>query len=140
VKQFFRIALGGAAALALVVTFAVGRSSPPVVAAEAAPHFEETWIDAAKSVELKTADVKNSIRQIDLGKVAEPSSLPKPVANERIVPNAPAKMPPVVRVDDEPAARRPRRAERHASEGNNLCTRHKRHKVWVSKYRWRCRR
>ena len=137
---FVKVGFGGAALLALAVTFAIGRSPPPPVVADAEPvRFDDTWIDATKTVELKNADVKNSIRQIELGKVTELSTLPKTVAAERVVPDAPAKMPPVIPLNDQPAAQRPRHAEAR-SEESNLCTRHKMHKVWVSKYKWRCRK
>jgi hypothetical protein len=143
-KQFFKIALGGACALALVMTFALGRSTPPapVVAADP-PGFDETWNDSVKIVELKTADMKNTYRQIDMAKAADASSLPRSVASERVMPDAPAKMPPVVRVhdadDERPAVKRKR--ERHASVERNVCTRHHMRKIEINGGKsWRCKR
>jgi hypothetical protein len=142
VKQFFKIALGGAGALALVITFALGRSPAPVVAATEPSRFEDSWNDSVKVVELTSAAAKNSMRQIDMGRVADSSPLPGSVTTERVVPDAPAKMPPVVRIhdadDEKPAARRKR--QRHASVERNICTRHGKRKVETHGGRsWRCR-
>jgi len=52
----FKIALGGLAALALVVTIAISRWSSPVGAAESdQPPFEETWRDAAMPLVFRSA-------------------------------------------------------------------------------------
>ncbi|HET9538085.1 MAG TPA: hypothetical protein VFP43_22520 [Mesorhizobium sp.] len=129
-KQFLKIALGGACALALVMTFAIGRTTPPpapVVAADP-PGFAETWNDSVKVVELKTADMKHAYRQIDLSKTQE-------ITTERITPDAPAKVPPIIPhitvAKVQPVESKPER---------NICTRHRMQKVWVSKYKWRCKK
>jgi hypothetical protein len=132
VKVFVKIAFGGAAALALVITVAIGRSTLPVTGAPPAAaeaKTDERWANDFETAVLKKTD---RFRQIDTTKTAVASPEPATVATERILPDAPGKMPPVVLVDREekPAAR----AE------SNVCTKHKMHKVWVSKYSWRCRK
>ena len=82
-----KIALGGMAALALVVTIAIGRWPSPVVAAEPdqAP-FDQTWRDAAMPLAFKSAELASNITvtdittpkvvQVETVKMVPPSAIP----------------------------------------------------------------
>ena len=127
-KRFFRIGLGGACALALVVTFAVGRSEPPVVAATDQPAFNEMWLGDVKGMELRNADVRSRMQIA----AAEP---PKFISTERIAPDAPVSVPPIVMlVKDKPTAKHGRHVKKR-----DICERHGKRKVKSGRYGWRCR-
>jgi len=124
VRVFLKAGLGGAAALALVLTFALGRTVPPPVVAAAMPDepgFVEIWNDSAASMALKNAEV--APRMIPLIKI-EPT--PAPV----VLPT------PVIKPNKSSEKSRPR--ERVVEE-RNICTKHHMRKVYRGRS-WRCRR
>jgi hypothetical protein len=125
VSVFFKIACGGAAAMSLVITFAIGRSPepPPAPVVNAAPTVE------AQEVEEETDQMREN-REIALATLKKANSLaitdPKPVKVEKLVPVSEKKV--------EVSVKEQKKAE------SNICTRNGKHKVWVSKYSWRCRK
>lgn len=117
---FLKIALGGAAALSLVITLAIGRSAapepPPIIAADPPPSMDDTYREIALSVLRQSAEE------------------PKPVVVEKIIPP----IIPMVNV----AKSRPVEAsvkEQKKAE-NDICTRNGRRKVWISRFKWRCKK
>jgi chemotaxis response regulator CheB len=129
--------------MALAITLALGRSPAPEQAQPASAEWAASFENAVLNQTLKKGDMEK-IRVVTTERiVATGPSLPGAVAIERTVPDAPARMPPVVRVhdaDDEekPAARRRRHAERHVEA--NICTRHGKRKVEINGGKsWRCR-
>jgi hypothetical protein len=129
-----KIACALAAVLALLFVFAGQRGSTERLKLNEEPKLDDRWANDFETAVLKKTD--QIIRQIDTTKTAVASPEPATVATERVLPDAPGKMPPVVLVDREerPAAHKLASAER------NICTRHKMQKVWVSKYSWRCKK
>jgi hypothetical protein len=118
----FKIAVGAvlfAVAVSTVLTFALGRSTPPpkpiVAATEPEPQqtIEEAYREVALSV-LKSASLA--------------ASDPKPVPVEKIIPPI---IPHVAVANTDMKVEGKR-------EVSNLCSRNGRRKVWVTKYKWRC--
>ena len=132
VGAWIKVALGTAAIIALLFAFSGQRGGAERAKIEP-PRLDDRWANDFESAVLRKTD--RLIRQIDTTKTAVASPEPAIAATERILSDdAPGKMPPVVLVDREgrPAARK------MASVESNICTRHNRRKVWVSKYKWRC--
>jgi len=135
-----------AAMFALLATFAIQRIpgaeritvEPPEVPSE---RFDAAWADAFQTAVLRKTDPLQ-VRKIDM--TAATLEQPKPVVTERIMPDAPAKVPPVLVVqeaDEQPAARRRHHRIRTASVESNVCTRHGMHKqVTRGGKSWRCKR
>ncbi|MGY3615714.1 hypothetical protein [Bradyrhizobium sp. USDA 10063] len=125
-----KLALTVMAALALAATWAAGRSSMPAVAdVPKEAGFDDTWREAAVTVALKSASLRNAD--------------PKPVATLRIAPEAPVSTPPVIAAPVVAAApieaKAPRR-RRHIAR-RDVCARHGLRKVSIRGGRsWRCRR
>ena len=120
-----RVALTGAAvaaASALVATVVIGRSSPPP-----APDVSKAWADRFETAVMnQTAVLPKADRIIEI-------AAPTPVPVQPVVPES-AKVPPIIPVEE------PAKKQRIASTETNLCTRHNMQKIWVSKYKWRCRK
>lgn len=111
----FKVACAASAVIALAVTFAVGRSPEPVVAAEP-----------------ERLPVDDTLREIGTGLLKSASLIdtePKPVLVETVVPT----VLPHVNV----AQVRPVETARPVS---NVCTRNGMRKVMTGKYKWRCRK
>ena len=103
----FKIIMGFCAMAALLMMFAIHRI----------PVAENTR--NVKNVELKTAD---TVRVINMSKAEEP----KPIITERVVPDFPAKAPPIIVME---------------SDDDGICTRHHMRKVYIRNGKsWRCRR
>jgi hypothetical protein len=111
-----------AMAVACVVTFAVGRSSPP-------PPRMMAKVDPA---------LEQPIRVIQTVKI-EPTS--KPAPEPPAAPPPGPKAEPVVKeaTADEERPRRHRTRSERRSRGD-VCSRHNMRKVMVGRYRWRCRK
>jgi hypothetical protein len=75
--------------------------------------------------------------------IAAAQDLPRVVPVERVVPDAPAKVPPVLLIDEDaerPAAPRKKRSLERRAEVSNVCTRHGKKKVEINGGKsWRCR-
>jgi hypothetical protein len=133
-KQFYKIGLGGAAVMALAITFAIGRTSPAAPVDPYANDFTnpitQQWADRFE------AAVREKYN------IAAAQDLPRVVPVERIVPDAPAKVPPVLLIDEDaerPAAPRKKRSLERRAEVN-ICTRHGKKKVEINGGKsWRCR-
>jgi hypothetical protein len=124
-----KMALGGMAALALVVTIAIGRWPTPVVAAEPdqAP-FDQTWRDAAMPLAFKSAELASNITDTDIiaPKVVQVETV-KMVPEIMALPDPP---------EEKPVAKRKLRYVEH-----DVCIRHGLHKAFTHGGRsWRCRR
>ena len=138
--------LGGAAIFALMMVFAIqrlpGETIPPPapVPVQAEARFDAAWSDSFQTAVAKKQD---KVRQIEMAVATDPKLIP----TERIMPDAPAKVPPVVLVKEEeerPAVRHRRHHRiRVASVDteSNVCVRHKMHKVYTRGGKsWRCRK
>lgn len=130
---------GGAAIFSLMAVFAIQR----LPGEPAAPTVEEDRFDAAWADAFQTAVAKKQdrIRQIEMVSTDDP----KPVRTERVMPDVPAAMPPVMVQEEELPAAKPHRHHRirtaSADTGSNVCTRHKMHKVVTRGGKsWRCKR
>lgn len=129
-RYHFKLALGGAAVLALAITFSVGRSPAPPVAV--ASPFEETWNEAAGPAALQSAAL-----------------LPHFVNNEpHLVKTETIKVEsddvnvesPPPENDKKKKLTTPRHKDKVASVERNVCTRHGKRKVTTHGGRsWRCR-
>jgi hypothetical protein len=116
-----KMALGGMAALALVVTIAIGRWPTPVVAAE--PDR-----DAAMPLAFKSAELASNITVTDIiaPKVVQVETV-KMVPEIMALPDPP---------EEKPVAKRKLRYVEH-----DVCIRHGLHKAFTHGGRsWRCRR
>jgi uncharacterized protein YwlG (UPF0340 family) len=122
-----KMALGGVAALTLVVTIAIGRWSSSVVAAEPdqAP-FDETWRDAAMPLAFKSAELANNIIVTDI-------TVPKIVQVETV------KMVPEIVALPDSSEGKPVAKRKLQYVERDVCTRHGMHKVTYGK-RWKCGR
>lgn len=128
--------------LALLMVFAIQRvpSAERIVVEKPTPEaqFDSAWADNFQTAVAQKQD-RGPVRKIELDRVA--TNEPTPVVTERISPDVPAKVPPVVLTSDEedrPAARHRRR---YAESESNVCTRHHMRKVVTHGGRsWRCRR
>jgi hypothetical protein len=126
-RYHFKIALGGAATLALAITFAIGRSpAPPVAAAVATPvPFDETWNEAAGQAALQSASLLPHFVKTETIKVESDDVNVTP--------------PP----EDEPKKKKLtslRHRDKVASVERNICTRHGKRKVMTHGGKsWRCR-
>jgi hypothetical protein len=121
VTVFFKIACAGAAAMSLVITFAVGRSPESVPAPPAPP---------APVVAVQPDPVTDDDRQAGLATLKSASlasTEPKPVMVEKITPSVKI----VTAADVSVAAQK--KAE------SNVCTLVHKRKVMISKYKWRCK-
>jgi len=128
-RQFLKIGLGGAASLALVITFAVGRSPSPAQDRRAF----EAWAERlADDQPLKKAD---QIRVVTTERIVV-----EPIVQEVAVPT---KVPPMIRIDDDERGEKPKRRkyQRVRVAEANVCTRHHMRKVEVNGGRsWRCKK
>ena len=106
------------------------------------PEKVETRVSAAWSAEfenavLKKAEFENAVlKKTDRLPLVSAATEPRVIPIERVAPPAPASMPPVVVVEDEPTPVR----HRHVVKHENVCERHHMRKVKSGKYGWRCRR
>ena len=133
-KQFYKIGLGGAAVMALAITLAIGR---PVAKAE-----DQYANDFTNPITQQWADrFEAAVRE--KYSIAAAQDLPRVVPIERVVPDVPAKVPPVLLIDEDaekPAAPRKKRSLERRAEVSNVCTRHGKKKVEINGGKsWRCR-
>jgi len=129
-RQFLKIGLGGSAALALVITFALGRTPSPAQDQKA---FEAWAARLADDPEpLKKAD---QIRVVSTERI-----MVEPIVKEVAVQT---KVPPIIQTDDDKGEKPKKRIHhrtRVADAGGNVCTRHGKRKVTTHGGRsWRCR-
>ena len=133
--------LGAVAMAALILTFAIQRIPGAERIEVPKPTIKEAQFDAAWADNFQTAVAKKQdrVRQIDMGNPVVASTESKPVVTERIVPEAPSSVPPVVMTQEDKPASRGRR--RYAESGeSNVCTRHHLRKVVTRGGKsWRCR-
>ena len=128
-RQFLKIGLGGAASLALVITFAVGRSPSPAQDRKAF----EAWAERlADDQPLKKAD---QIRVVSTERIVV-----EPIVKEVAVPT---KVPPIIQTDEDRGEKPKKRRHHHirvANAESNVCTRHGKRKVTTHGGKsWRCR-
>lgn len=112
----FKIACGAAAAMSLLMVAFVGRSSQP----EPAPVV-------ISDVQEPTTELKQARLELSKG-MAMFTEEPKVITTEPIKAGVEA----VVVVPPPKEHKKP--------SAKDLCTRHGRHKVWINKYKWRCRK
>ena len=130
-RQFFKIALGGAAAMALVITLALGRSPSPAQDQKAF----EAWA-------ARLADDQPTLKKADQIRVVSTERIiAEPIVQEAAVPT---KVPPIIRTDEDDKGEKPKRRKHHrvrvADAGSNVCTRHGKRKVEINGGKsWRCR-
>ena len=129
-RQFLKIGLGGSAALALVITFAVGRTPSPAQDQKAF----EAWA-ARLADDQPTLKKSDQIRVVNAERIVV-----EPIVQEAAVP---AKAPPIIRTDEDrgekPKPRKHHRTRVADAGGSNICTRHGKQKVKTGRYGWRCR-
>jgi hypothetical protein len=132
----FRAATGVAALVALLGVFAIPRGNS-VQAPREPSRFDEAIADASIYAPTKKGDM--AVRVIEIAKpdLQQASFDPRPVKTERVTPETPAQMPPIVRVEDDAKPVRRRYAER--SRGRDVCASHGLRKVTIGK-RWRCKK
>jgi len=115
--KIITIMLGCAAVAALLAVAMARTSSPPDPS-----RFDEAWQDTMQVAVLKKTD--------RLATIIDPPQVPV----GKIEPDAPVVTTPIVIVEkNQPEVKRKPRE-------TNVCTRHNKHKVWISKYKWRCRK
>jgi hypothetical protein len=128
------VALFVASATAMLAVVVIGQPDPPkakpVMLTAAAPLVPrpvqtETYTRPAPAAAPVLAA---TVAAVELPKTVPP---PAPVAHPPW-----AETPPIV----EPKRERKRERRADAGSEDNVCTRHKLRKVWVSDRRWRCRR
>ena len=124
-----KMALGGMAALVLMVMIAIGRWPSPVVAAEPDPApFDQTWRDAAMPLAFKSAELVSNITVTDI-------TTPKIVQVETV------KMVPEIMAVPDPPEQKPVAKRRLQYAERDVCIRHGMHKAFTPGRRsWRCRR
>jgi hypothetical protein len=134
----FRVIAGGTCMFALAMVFASPRGQSVQPPRAPPTKFDQTWEDAAVGAAARKSDLQPTVRTIQIVKpeFQQASFDAKPVKTERMMPETPAKMPPLVRVEAVDEVR-PRR--RFAERGD-VCSRHGMRKAMVGKYRWRCRK
>ena len=120
--------------MALAMVFAIQRWPTEKRIDVAKPTLSEEIVAAAQtSVVEKRADRIISLTATE----------PKPIATERVRPDAPASVPPVITVEEtpKPSETRRRRHSTASREGSDICSRHGMRKVETRGGKsWRCRR
>jgi hypothetical protein len=127
------VALGVASAMAALAVVVIGQPDPPkakpVVLTAAAPLVPRP---VPTEIYTRPAPAAPPVLAAAVAAVELPKAVPPP---EPAAHPPWAEEPPIV---EPPKRKRERRAEVGGEE--NVCTRHKLRKIWVSDRRWRCRR
>ena len=130
-----KIILGCTALASMLSVFAI-RSIPVPPPSEKV----ETRVSAAWSAEFENAVLKKAefdvLKKTDRLPLVAASMEPRVIPIERVAPPAPAAMPAVIAVEDEPTPVR----HRHVVKHGDVCERHHMRKVKSGRYGWRCRR
>jgi hypothetical protein len=114
--KHLKLALGGAAAMSLLLVFFASRDAP-----KPASKFDDAFSETNPAI------LKKSDRIIPLS---------KPIVTERVIPDPPESVPPVVERPKPVPREDTEKRRRHVS---NVCERHGMRKVTIGR-RWRCRR